>query len=159
MSSHNYFGFHQAEENNMILDLDLSLGTSLHPESCYLSGPSGHFVSSAGCGDQLQLNLHTESSNLGRPMMTDCSDEAEGVLSKEQQAYVKVNMEGVVVGRKVSMLDHASYFSLAIQLEYMFGRHCASGLRLFEDGSKFSLFYKDSDENWRTAGDVPWKSF
>lgn len=37
------------------------------------------------------------------------------------------------------------------------GRQCESGLRLFENDSEFSLFYKDGDENWRRVGDVPWK--
>lgn len=37
------------------------------------------------------------------------------------------------------------------------GRQLASGLRLFQAGSEFSLFYKDREENWRAVGDVPWK--
>lgn len=86
-------------------------------------------------------------------------DETEGVQSKERWAYVKVNMDGVVVGRKVCMLDHSNYSSLAFQLEDMFGRQSVSGLRLFQAGSEYCLFYKDRDEQWRTAGDVSWKEF
>lgn len=53
----------------------------------------------------------------------ECTDEeAEGVQSKERWAYVKVNMDGVIVGRKVCILDHGGYSSLALQLEDMFGR-------------------------------------
>lgn len=37
------------------------------------------------------------------------------------------------------------------------GNQCLSGLRLFESGSEFSLWYKDRDEQWRVVGDVPWK--
>lgn len=37
------------------------------------------------------------------------------------------------------------------------GRQSVSGLRLFQVGSEFSLFYKDRDDNWRTVGDVPWR--
>lgn len=49
-------------------------------------------------------------------------EEAEGVQSKETWAYVKVNMDGVLVGRKICILDHCGYPSLACQLEDMFGR-------------------------------------
>ncbi|XP_061973950.1 auxin-responsive protein IAA34 [Populus nigra] len=84
---------------------------------------------------------------------------AEGVQSKDRWAYVKVNMDGVIVGRKICILDHGGYSSLALQLEHMFGRQSASGLMLFQAGSEFCLFYKDREENWRTVGDVPWKEF
>ncbi|XP_042500021.1 auxin-responsive protein IAA34-like [Macadamia integrifolia] len=99
--------------------------------------------------------------NLELPMTTPggCNYEIEGVQSKERWAYVKVNMEGVVVGRKVCMLDHCSYSSLALQLEDMFGGHCVSGLQLFKAASEFLVLYKDINENWRTVGDVTWKEF
>lgn len=51
-----------------------------------------------------------------------CDDEAEGVQSMERWAYVKVNMDGVLVGRKVCMLDYGGYSGLAHQLEEMFGK-------------------------------------
>ena len=53
----------------------------------------------------------------------DCEEETEGVQSKERWAYVKVNMDGVVIGRKICVLDLAGYSSLALQLEEMFGRY------------------------------------
>ena len=53
----------------------------------------------------------------------DCDEEAEGVQSKERWAYVKVNMDEVIVGRKICILDHGGYSSLALQLEDMFGRY------------------------------------
>ncbi|KZV42108.1 hypothetical protein F511_11704 [Dorcoceras hygrometricum] len=68
-------------------------------------------------------------------------------------------MDGVIVGRKVCIVDHMDYLSLALQLEDMFGKYTISGLRLFEVGSQFTLFYKDIDEQWRTIADVPWKEF
>lgn len=46
---------------------------------------------------------------------------AEGIQSKERWAYVKVNMDGVIVGRKICIIDHMGYSSLALQLEEMFG--------------------------------------
>ncbi|EYU30011.1 hypothetical protein MIMGU_mgv1a019897mg, partial [Erythranthe guttata] len=84
---------------------------------------------------------------------------SEGVQSKQKWSYVKVNMDGVIVGRKICILDDMDYFSLALQLEDMFGKQSISGLRLFEAESAFSLYYKDKDELWRAVGDVPWKEF
>lgn len=52
-----------------------------------------------------------------------CDEEAEAVQSKERWAYVKVNMDGVMVGRKVCVLDYGGYPTLAHQLEDMFGRY------------------------------------
>lgn len=41
---------------------------------------------------------------------------------------------------------------------YIFvGGQYASGLRLLDNDSGFSLFYQDRNEKWRTVGDVPWK--
>ncbi|KAD7478821.1 hypothetical protein E3N88_01957 [Mikania micrantha] len=79
--------------------------------------------------------------------------------SKHQSDFVKINMDGVLIGRKISVVDHSSYLSLAAQLEDMFGKQSLRGLRLFESGSEFALWYKDRDEQWRIAGDIPWKEF
>ncbi|KAK9064563.1 hypothetical protein SSX86_015945 [Deinandra increscens subsp. villosa] len=74
--------------------------------------------------------------------------------------FVKVNMDGVLIGRKIDVLHHSSYSSLATKLEDMFGKQQSlCSLRLLESGSEFSLWYKDGDEQWRIVGDVPWKEF
>ncbi|XWS68822.1 hypothetical protein CRYUN_Cryun04dG0125600 [Craigia yunnanensis] len=152
--------YYQAKEDNGIIDLGLSLRTS-QPEAYH---PPRHMVSLEGYNDLISLpqaKSQLKSSNAGysRRAPEECDDEEEGVQSREKLVYVKVNMDGVMVGRKVCMLDHGRYSDLAHQLEEMFGRHTASGLRLFEVGSEFSLFYKDMEENWRNVGDVPWKEF
>lgn len=71
---------------------------------------------------QANPSLKTSNSLNSRGILEDCDEESEGVQSKERWAYVKVNMDGVVVGRKVCILDHGGYSSLARQLEDMFGR-------------------------------------
>ena len=77
--------------------------------------------------DWAQPNLNLKSSNINIPQRNnfqeDCEEDGEGIQSKERWAYVKVNMDGVIVGRKVCILDHGSYSSLALQLEDMFGKH------------------------------------
>lgn len=45
-----------------------------------------------------------------------------GEESRGKLAYVKVNMDGSVVGRKVCVLNHGSYSTLALQLDNMFGK-------------------------------------
>lgn len=65
---------------------------------------------------------HSTSSYI-RFTPQDCDEEAEGVQSKDRWAYVKVNMDGVIVGRKICIIDHGGYSSLALQLEDMFGRY------------------------------------
>ncbi|PIA33420.1 hypothetical protein AQUCO_04100091v1 [Aquilegia coerulea] len=109
-----------------------------------------------------QLKSYMKNSDtVVHPLMIPqgCDDETEGVQSSERWVYVKVNMDGVVVGRKVCILDQAGYSSLALQLEEMFGKHTMSGLQLFKTESEFSLFYRDQNENWRIVGDIPWKAF
>ncbi|XP_018502940.2 auxin-responsive protein IAA32 [Pyrus x bretschneideri] len=152
--------YYEAKENDAIIDLGLSL-RALQPETYH---PSAHLVSLEGYDGlidwpQANLNLKNTSILNARNVAEDCDEEAEGVQSKERRAYVKVNMDGLVIGRKVCIPDHSGYSSLAFQLEDMFGRQSASGLRLSQDASEFLLFYKDRGDNWRTVGDVPWKEF
>ncbi|KAJ6431800.1 hypothetical protein OIU84_019137 [Salix udensis] len=152
--------YYQPREDGGIIDLGLSLRT-LQPEAYH---PSGHLLSVEGYGDLMHWPranspLKHSSSSYHRFTPQDCDEEAEGVHSKERWAYVKVNMDEVIVGRKICILDHGGYSSLALQLEDMFGRQSASRLRLFQAGSEFCLFYKDGEENWKTVGDVPWKEF
>ncbi|CBI26973.3 hypothetical protein VitviT2T_000329 [Vitis vinifera] len=155
--------YYQTKEDDGIIDLGLSLRT-LQPQVYH---PTGHMGSLEGYGaygepvDWPQLEAQSRNSNSGCPKVIpeDCEEETEGVQSKERWAYVKVNMDGVVIGRKICVLDLAGYSSLALQLEDMFGRDSLSGLRLFQRESEFALFYKDREENWRTVGDVPWKEF
>ncbi|KAL4569374.1 hypothetical protein LXL04_025010 [Taraxacum kok-saghyz] len=135
--------YQTSNENGGIIDLGLSLRV-LQPEN-----PHDDYH------NLVEWNqLHPfESPNVG---VTERNAFQRGV---QQSDFVKVNMDGVLVGRKISVIDHSSYSSLATQLEDMFGKQCLSGLRLFESGSEFSLWYKDRDEQWRVVGDVPWKEF
>ncbi|PHU01988.1 hypothetical protein BC332_27239 [Capsicum chinense] len=153
-----YYQSNNKEDGNFI-DLGLSL-RALQPESYY---PTTH-----GGYDELidWQQLHPQLRNNSRsdypPNFVenyDHIDEGEGAQSKNSWGYMKVNMDGVIVGRKICILQHSNYPSLAIQLEDMFGKQSMDRLRLFQDGSEFSLFYKDMNEQWRTVGDVPWNEF
>ncbi|XP_022986212.1 auxin-responsive protein IAA32-like isoform X2 [Cucurbita maxima] len=130
-------------------------------------GAADHTAADLYMNMNININMKHSNNNNGVVVVEQdyycCEEEEEAeevVQSKQQRwAYVKVNMDGVIVGRKVCIFQHGSYSSLALQLEDMFGRQCESGLKLFENESEFSLFYKDGDENWRSVGDVPWKQF
>jgi auxin-responsive protein IAA len=80
--------------------------------------------------------------------------------------FVKVNMDGVGIGRKVDMRAHSSYENLAQTLEEMFfgmtGTTCrekVKPLRLLDGSSDFVLTYEDKEGDWMLVGDVPWRMF
>ena len=95
-----------------------------------------------GYGDDLiewpETNLQLKNSNRRFQGLVeeDVDEEAEGIQSKERWAYVKVNMDGVMVGRKICILDHCGYSSLASQLEDMFGRN-----QLYLESHDLEIFF------------------
>ncbi|PIA36211.1 hypothetical protein AQUCO_03400256v1 [Aquilegia coerulea] len=94
-------------------------------------------------------------------------------LGKSQ--FVKVNMDGVPIGRKVDLNSHACYETLAQTLEDMFYRPTTNFIRSSEEkeygaeakkaskllggSSEFVLTYEDKDGDWMLVGDVPWGMF
>lgn len=96
-------------------------------------------------------------------------------LAKPAEMFVKVNMDGMTVGRKVDLNAHSSYEGLLSALEEMFqpsnnggtsqaapGRdNHPSDVKQFRllHGSDFVLTYEDQDGDWMLVGDVPWSMF
>ncbi|CAN4124876.1 unnamed protein product [Withania somnifera] len=154
-----YYQGNNKEDANFI-DLGLSL-RALQPEAYYQSPHGGYdeLIDWQHLHPQLRNNSRSDQYITNFMEINNYDDETQGIQSKENFSYVKVNMDGVIVGRKICILEHSNYSSLAIQLEDMFGKQSMDGLRLFQDGSEFCLFYKDRDEQWRTAGHVPWNEF
>lgn len=87
----------------------------------------------------------------------------------EGQIFVKVNMDGVPIGRKVDLNAYTCYEGLLLALEEMFqpqgasqgsiGReNDAKPLHLL-NGSELVLTYEDKDGDWMLVGDVPWGMF
>lgn len=108
------------------------------------------------------------------------SDGQGNVKSKDRMPvksslFVKVNMDGVAIGRKVDLNAHPSYESLAQTLEEMFTTNKAvdksngSELalmpkvrrpsKLLGGSSDYVLTYEDKDGDWMLVGDVPWGMF
>lgn len=94
-------------------------------------------------------------------------------LAKPAEMFVKVNMDGITVGRKVDLNAYTSYETLLLALEEMFqpsssaqgtpyasvGRDSDLKHFLLSNGSDFVLTYEDKDGDWMLVGDVPWSMF
>ncbi|KAL5562010.1 hypothetical protein UlMin_031757 [Ulmus minor] len=77
--------------------------------------------------------------------------------------FVKVNMDGTPIGRKVDLSAHQSYEALAHTLEDMFSESTTfvklGPSRLLVGSSEYVLTYEDKDGDWMLVGDVPWGMF
>ncbi|NP_001266062.1 auxin-regulated IAA5 [Solanum lycopersicum] len=84
--------------------------------------------------------------------------------------FVKVNMDGLPIGRKVNLSSHICYETLAKILEEMFFKstkttNCGEkeqvtkSCKLLDGSSEFVLTYEDKDGDWMLVGDVPWGMF
>ncbi|KAJ0262027.1 Auxin-responsive protein IAA13 [Hirschfeldia incana] len=99
----------------------------------------------------------------------ETKDVTKKVNGKVQVGFIKVNMDGVAIGRKVDLNAHSSYENLAQTLENMFfgtspGTIGLTGqftkpLRLLDGSSEFVLTYEDKEGDWMLVGDVPWRMF
>ncbi|XP_021280913.1 auxin-responsive protein IAA11 isoform X2 [Herrania umbratica] len=97
-----------------------------------------------------------------------------GNAKLRKSLFVKVNMDGIPIGRKVDLNAHESYEKLAKTLEEMFLKDTTSvnpvGSRVWVDevarpsklldgSSDFVLTYEDREGDWMLVGDVPWELF
>lgn len=73
--------------------------------------------------------------------------------------FVKVNMDGIPIGRKVDLNAYSSYEGLLSALEGMFhSPHIGESVR-FLHARDFVLTYEDKEGDWMLVGDVPWSMF
>ncbi|KAK6164392.1 hypothetical protein DH2020_001256 [Rehmannia glutinosa] len=96
---------------------------------------------------------------------------------RKTSLFVKVNMDGIPIGRKVDLNAHSCYETLARALDDMFRPSAAVGprrsnvdeqgvvagtrqsLQLLDSSSDFVLTYEDKEGDWMLVGDVPWEMF
>ncbi|OVA02312.1 AUX/IAA protein [Macleaya cordata] len=89
---------------------------------------------------------------------------------RRNSLFVKVNMDGVAIGRKVDLNAHTCYETLAQALEEMFHRPTTTNSirssgekehssKLLDGSSEFVLTYEDKEGDWMLVGDVPWGMF
>ncbi|KAF7804596.1 auxin-responsive protein IAA11 [Senna tora] len=134
------------------------------------------------------FNSMVEKGKNNHTMLMKTTDNGNGknkICAKENahirsSLFVKVNMDGIPIGRKVDLSAHSSYESLARYLEDMFNEPtpvvtCKAGPngedrdkvvgaekrqpRLLDGSSKFVLTYEDKEGDWMLVGDVPWGMF
>ncbi|WOK91618.1 auxin-responsive protein IAA9-like isoform X1 [Canna indica] len=77
-------------------------------------------------------------------------------LSRRRANCVKVNMEGVAIGRKVDLSLHDSYQDLFHTLNSMFPKKQHD---VGQDAAYYKVTYEDEDGDWMLVGDVPWEAF
>lgn len=66
--------------------------------------------------------------------------------------YVKAQIEGVLITRKIDLNLHHSYRTLSSSLLFMFGRG-------HESAEGYKLTYQDKEGDWLLADDLPWRTF
>ncbi|XP_027080080.2 auxin-responsive protein IAA5-like [Coffea arabica] len=69
--------------------------------------------------------------------------------------FVKVKMEGVIIGRKIDLTLFDSYQALTNAVLNMFAKYRNGD----EDDGPYILSYLDKEGDWLLAGDVPWQIF
>nr|KYP74124.1 Auxin-responsive protein IAA11 [Cajanus cajan] len=190
------------EESELELGLGLSLSGSSKDFPSSASSPSSSSSSSpnftAGtkrAADSLAAN-NRPSQVVGWPPLrtyrvnscnynshTKSPEVFDSVAEKKKRhlrssLFVKVNMDGIPIGRKVDLSAHSSYETLAQTLEDMFNESTTvitckgsngedHGIiiggerhsKLLDGSSKFVLTYEDKEGDWMLVGDVPWGMF
>ncbi|CAL5432549.1 unnamed protein product [Camellia sinensis] len=131
--------------------------------------------------EEFQSTVEKTKSKNGVVDMTNSGihENKNNVKEKRQlktSLFVKVNMDGIPIGRKVDLSAHNCYETLAQTLEDMFCRPTsvrgpsmeahnirteATGppSKLLDGSSEFVLTYEDREGDWMLAGDVPWGMF
>ncbi|MCO5609980.1 hypothetical protein L7F22_064215 [Adiantum nelumboides] len=78
--------------------------------------------------------------------------------TESDAVYVKVNMDGIPIGRKVDLNAYSNYDELLSALEGMFYSPVGEGVH-FLHSRDFVLTYEDKEGDWMLVGDVPWGMF
>uniref|UniRef100_A0A0A9HBV4 Auxin-responsive protein n=1 Tax=Arundo donax TaxID=35708 RepID=A0A0A9HBV4_ARUDO len=82
--------------------------------------------------------------------------------------FVKVNMDGVPIGRKLDLRAHGGYGTLSAAVDQLFRGLLAaqaSGAEqevitgLLDGGGEYTLVYEDDEGDQMLVGDVPWDMF
>ncbi|XP_058090181.1 auxin-responsive protein IAA25-like isoform X2 [Magnolia sinica] len=108
-----------------------------------------------------------KSSEMETRAAAASSIEAAASKKIEDSMFVKVNMEGYAVGRKIDLKAHDSYDSLSRALQKMFDNFFS--VNYFkkqvqnEEGKVVTpdqvLIYEDNEGDRMLVGDVPWEMF
>ncbi|EOA31233.1 hypothetical protein CARUB_v10014400mg [Capsella rubella] len=112
-----------------------------------------------------------ESSHGGQ--INNKSDDGEKQVElKKEGMFVKINMDGVPIGRKVDLSAYKSYEQLSFAVDKLFRgllaaqRDTSGGegeekpiIGLLDGKGEFTLTYEDNEGDKMLVGDVPWQMF
>ncbi|WOL14267.1 auxin-responsive protein IAA25-like isoform X1 [Canna indica] len=122
-------------------------------------------------------NLGSPNSLMPESTNTNSSDQAKKpkLMEKEEEMddaeqktamFVKVNMEGFAVGRKINLKAHDGYRSLLRAVCKLFHNFLSNNyLNNSEEGGDeivdddFILLYEDNEGDQMLVGDIPWELF
>ncbi|KAG7582192.1 PB1 domain [Arabidopsis suecica] len=120
----------------------------------------------------------TSSSKLGNEsslhggQINKNDDGDKQVEPKKEGMFVKINMDGVPIGRKVDLNAYNSYEQLSFAVDKLFRallaaqRETSGGegeekpiIGLLDGKGEFTLTYEDNEGDKMLVGDVPWQMF
>ncbi|KAG5381913.1 hypothetical protein IGI04_033383 [Brassica rapa subsp. trilocularis] len=76
----------------------------------------------------------------------------KGVNDEVRELYVKINMEGVLIGRKVNLSAFNNYQELSHAVDQLFSKK-----DLADVNRQYTLVYEDNEGDTVLVGDVPWE--
>ncbi|XP_076961159.1 auxin-responsive protein IAA13-like [Bidens hawaiensis] len=156
------------------LELGLGLGLASGAHSQVVGWPPVKTYRMNSLLNQAKFSKNEGESGTGtskKKKHVDHENKNDEVTAKEtgHSGFVKVNMDGLPIGRKVDLNAHDCYETLALALETMFLKACPSFTsirgekqqrsRLLDGSSEFVLTYEDKEGDWMLVGDVPWRMF
>ncbi|KAL4564022.1 hypothetical protein LXL04_028072 [Taraxacum kok-saghyz] len=111
-----------------------------------------------------------ENEVIGWPPVKSCrkklchrkNDGGDGGGSKSKSMFVKVQMEGDGIARKIDLNLHNSYHTLIRTLAHMFGKCEICMIMIFKSVTgkeDVKLTYQDQEGDWLLATDLPWGYF
>ncbi|KAH7662959.1 AUX/IAA protein [Dioscorea alata] len=125
-------------------------------------------IHSKDCTSEAETYVQKKIDKIVVKEDTDGNNQEKYIRCTVSTHFVKVNMDGDPIGRKVDLNAHNSYATLALALEDMFCKSnndhdtFTDGLKasqMLDGSSGFSLTYEDRDGDWMLVGDVPWGMF
>ncbi|XP_047951875.1 auxin-responsive protein IAA31-like isoform X2 [Salvia hispanica] len=90
---------------------------------------------------------HRRESTAANYVTVDNGGGGGGGGGRLNSMYVKVEMEGIGIARKINLGIFGSYQALTAALMAMFGKR----------REMYKLTYRDKEGDWLLAGDVPWE--
>lgn len=108
---------------------------------------------------------HEPSSQRGSDSTTGA---AKAIEAGKKGLFVKINMDGVPIGRKVDLRAHAGYDTLSAAVDHLFRGLLAAQTSggeqevitgVLNGSGEYTLVYEDEEGDQMLVGDVPWEMF